>query len=308
MELKNKKIVITGGTGFLGEHVVTKLKQLGAVDIMIPLSKKYDLRNRSVCEEVVKNKDIVIHLAAQIGGIGFINDHQGEVFYNNLVMGVELMEAARKARVGKFVSVGTVCEYPKFSPMPFKEEDLWDGYPEETTAPYGWAKKMLLVQAKAYKKQYGFNAVHLLPVNLYGPGDNFDSESGHVIAALIQKIITARDSNAKSVEVWGTGTATREFLYVEDAAEGVVLAAAHYDDIKPVNLGSGTETSIKDIAGIIMKLANYSGSITWNIAKPDGQPRRQLNVSKAKRFGFEAKTDLHSGLKKTIEWYENHKI
>lgn len=308
MKLENKKILVTGGSGFLGQYVVSELKKQGVKNIVIPRSQKYDLRVRKVCEEVVKNIDIVIHLAAQIGGIGFINDHQGEIFYNNLIMGVELMEAARKAAVEKFVSVGTVCEYPEITSLPFKEKDLWIGYPEETTAPYGWAKKMLIVQGKAYKKQYGFKAIHLLPVNLYGPGDNFDRKSSHVIPSLIKKIIEARDRELPTVEVWGSGAATREFLYVEDAAIGIVLATMRYDDVEPINLGTGIETSIKEVTELIMEIAGYKGSIKWNCAKPDGQPRRQLDVSKAEKFGFKAKTDLRTGLEQTIKWYEKNKI
>ena len=305
MELTNKKIVVTGGKGFLGSYVVEKLKEKGAKDIFVPNSKDFDLRERKKCEEVVKGSDIVIHLAAQIGGIGFINDHSGEVFYNNIIMGVQLMEASRKAGVEKFVSIGTACEYPESIPLPFKESDIWKGSPEDVTAPYGWAKKMLIIQGKAYEKQYGFNAVHILPVNLYGPGDNFDPKSSPVISSLIRRIINARDTNSLTVEVWGTGKATREFLYVEDAAEGIVLATLNHKDAAPVNLGTGIETSIKDIAKMIVKIAKYKGKIVWDKTKPDGQPRRQLDVSKTKQFGFIAKTDLQKGLKKTIQWYQN---
>lgn len=308
MDLTNKKILLTGGAGFLGQHVLNELKERGSKNIVIPRSQKYDLRNRDVCEEIVKDIDIVIHLAAQIGGIGYISEHQGEMFYNNLIMGVELMEASRKAGVEKFVSVGTVCEYPKITPMPFREENLWDGYPEETTAPYGWAKKMLIVAAKAYKKQYGFNAIHLLPVNLYGPGDNFNRKSSHVIPSLIKKIIESRDGKEQTVEVWGSGIATREFLYVKDAAEGIVLATMRYNDVEPVNLGTGIETSIKEVTKLIMDIAGYQGSIQWNSSKPDGQPRRQLDVSRAKKFGFEAKTNLRTGLRETIQWYEKNRV
>lgn len=308
MDLQNKKIVVTGGAGFVGQHVVERLKEQGASDIFVPNSFEFDLRQRVNCEKVVEGADIVIHLAAQIGGIGFIDEHQGEIFYNNLIMGTELMEAARKAGVKKYVSFGTVCEYPKVVPLPFKEENLWDGYPEETTATYGMAKKMQLVQAVAYKKQYGFNAIHIIPVNLFGPGDNFNSESAHVIPSLIRRIIEAREKNASSVEVWGSGNATREFLYVEDAAEGIILATKNYNSTDPVNLGTGVEISIKEVTELIMKLSGYKGIIKWNSDKPDGQPRRQLDTSKAKKFGFEAKTDLRSGLRKTVEWYEQHKI
>lgn len=307
MKLHNKKIVLTGGAGFLGSYVVEELKQHGATNIFVPSSKQFDLRYRKNCEEVVKNANIVIHLAAQIGGIGFINQHQGEVFYNNLIMGVELMEAARKAGVEKFVSIGTACEYPQVLPLPFKEKDIWKGSPEDVTAPYGWAKKMLLIQGKAYENQYQFNSIHIVPVNLYGPGDNFSRQSSHVIPSLIKKVIEARDNGKKIIEVWGGGRATREFLYVEDAAYGIVLATLNYHDVEPVNLGTGVETSIKEVTEIIMDMANYKGTIDWDSSKPDGQPRRQLDVSKAKNFGFEAKTDLRAGLKKTIEWYLQNK-
>lgn len=308
MDLSNKKIVVAGGGGFLGRYVVSALKRHGARDILVPRSKDYDLRDREISRKIVKGADIVIHLAAQIGGIGYISEHQGEMFYNNLIMGVELMESSRIAGVKKFLSVGTVCEYPEIVRLPFKEEDLWKGYPEETTASYGWAKKMLIVQAKAYKKQYKFNAVHLLPVNLYGPGDNFSRQSAHVIPALIKKVIEARDFGFPKVEVWGTGRATREFLYVEDAAEGIVLATEKHDDVGPVNLGTGIETSIRDVVKLIMEVTGYNGDIKWNTSKPDGQPRRKLDVSRAKKeFGFIAKTKLREGLKKTIRWYEENK-
>lgn len=307
MRLKDKKILVTGGAGFLGRYVVDKLKKIGVKDVSIPKSQEYDLRKREVCEKVVQNIDVVIHLAAQIGGIGFINEKPGEIFYNNLIMGTQLMEEARIAGVKKFVAIGTVCEYPKLSPLPFKEKNLWDGYPDEATASYGFAKKMLIVQAEAYKKQYGFNAINLLPVNLYGPFDNFDKSSGHVIPSLIKRIIEARDNNKPFVEIWGSGKATREFLYVEDASEGIILATLHYNSVEPVNLGTGIETSIKNVAKLIMKISGYKGYISWNANKPDGQPRRQLDVSKAKKFGFVAKTILKDGLKKTIEWYEKNR-
>lgn len=307
MELKSKKIVVTGGGGFLGHYVVEKLKAHGASDIFVPRSKEYDLRKKEVCRKVVSKADIVIHLAAQVGGIGYIDQHPGEIFYNNLIMGIELMEAARRAGVQKFVNIGTVCEYPKDTPTPFQEINIWNGYPEEITAPYGWAKKMLVVQAMAYKKQYGFGAIHLLPVNLYGPGDNFDPVSAHVIPALIRKIVEGRDSKSLSVEVWGSGHASREFLYVEDAAEGIVLATLKYNDVEPVNLGTGIETSIKEVTELIIELAGYKGTIAWNSTKPDGQPRRQLDVTRAKKFGFAAKTNLRQGLKKTIQWYDKTK-
>lgn len=309
MQLTNKRIVVTGGNGFLGSHVVDVLKKRGVIDIFVPLHSEYDLRNRDACRQVVVKADIVIHLAAQVGGIGFMKEKPGEVFYNNLVMGLEMMESVREAGVQKFVATGTVCSYPKIVDLPFKEEDLWKGYPEETTAPYGLAKKMLIVQAKAYKDQYGFSAINLIPVNLYGPGDNFKRESAHVIPALIKKIIMARNEGAKSVEVWGSGHATREFLYVEDAAEAIVLATENYNQAEPVNLGTGIETSIMEITELIMEIAGYEGEIIWNSNQPDGQPRRQLDVSKAEKlFGFKARTSLREGIKQTIKWYETHEV
>ena len=305
MKHVNKKILVTGGAGFLGRWVVRELKKKGKVDIRIPISTEHDLRQRETCRKVVKNIDIVIHLAAQIGGIGFISQHPGEVFYNNILMGVQLMEEARRAGVKKFVTIGTVCEYPRLTPLPFREDDIWNGYPDESTAGYGWAKKTLLVMGQMYKKQYGFHSIHLLPVNLYGPEDNF-AQSAHVIPSLIRKIIEARDRKLPSMEVWGSGRATREFLYVEDAARGIVLATQQYDDVTPVNLGSGREIKIKDVVSMIMKIARYNGSIKWNKTKPDGQPRRQLDVRRAKKlFGFEAKMPFEEGLRKTIAWYED---
>lgn len=306
MGLKNKKILITGGTGFLGSFVVKKILKLGVLktNITIPRSKDSDLRKWENCLEVTKNQDIVIHLAAKVGGIGFNRENPGEMFYDNIIMGVQLMEAARQTGVEKFVVAGTVCAYPKFTPVPFKEDSLWDGYPEETNAPYGLAKKMLLVQAQAYRQQYGFNAICLLPVNLYGPRDNFDPKFSHVIPALIKKVANAKRKGEKYVEVWGSGKAIREFLYVEDAAEGIVLAAIKYDKPEPVNIGSGREISIKDLVGLICRLMNFDGEIRWDTTKPDGQLRRRLDVSLAKKeFGFLAKTDFETGLKKTIKWY-----
>lgn len=306
INLKDKKILLTGGAGFLGSFVVEKLLQRGVPkeNIFIPRSKEYDLRNRANCERVVQGRDIVIHLAANVGGIGYNQEKPAELFYDNLIMGAELMEAARKAGVEKFVAVGTICSYPKFTSLPFREEDFWAGFPEETNAPYGLAKKMLTVQAAAYRTQYGFNAISLLQVNLYGPKDNFDPNSSHVIPALISKIYEAKKSDRDYVEVWGTGKATREFLYVEDAAEGIILAAEKYNKPEPVNLGSGMEISIKDLVEIISKLMDFHGEIRWDASKPDGQPRRLLDVSKAeKEFGFKAKTSFDEGLKKTIEWY-----
>lgn len=263
-----------------------------------------DLRKWENCVEAVRDMDIVIHLAAKVGGIGFNREYPATLFYDNSIMGIQLMEAARYEGVEKFVAIGTVCAYPKFTHVPFKEEDLWDGYPEETNAPYGLAKKMLLVQAQAYRKQYGFNAIYLLPVNLYGPRDNFHPEHSHVIPALIKKMVDAKFEGKKDVVIWGTGKPSREFLYVEDAAEGILLATEKYEKADPVNLGTGMETPIKELVSLIMELTEYEGKILWDTSKPDGQPRRCLETSKAKKeFGFEAKTNLKEGLRKTIEWY-----
>lgn len=304
--LKNKKILVTGGAGFLGSVVVKKLIERGADPklISVPRSRELDLRSMGNCQKAVAGQDIVIHLAAKVGGIGFNRAKPGELFYDNLMMGVQLLEAARHAKVKKFVATATICAYPKFTPVPFKEKNLWIGYPEGTNAPYGLAKKMLLVQSQAYRDQYGFNSVVLFPVNLYGPGDNFNPDSSHVIPALIKKVADAQASGAKSIEVWGTGKATREFLYVDDAAEGIVLAALHYEKSDPVNLGSGMEISIKDLVTLICELMEYKGKIAWNTSKPDGQPRRRLDTKRAqKEFGFKAKTKFKEGLGKTIEWY-----
>jgi len=306
LNLKDKKILITGGAGFLGSFVVDRLLRRGVLreNIFVPRSSEFDLRKMEDCLKVVKGQDVVIHLAARVGGIGFNREKPGELFYDNLMMGVQTMEAARQEGVEKFVAVGTVCAYPKFTPVPFKEDDLWDGYPEETNAPYGLAKKMMLVQAQAYRQQYGFNATYLLPVNLYGPRDNFNPNSSHVIPALIKKVADAKREGKDFVEVWGTGKASREFLFVDDAAEGIVLATEHCDISEPINLGSGMEISIKNLVEIISKLMDFKGEIRWNSSKPDGQPRRMLDVSRAgKEFGFKASTDFENGLKKTIEWY-----
>lgn len=300
----DKKVLVTGGHGFLGRFVTEKLRKRGVTDISLPRAKDLDLRSWENCKKAVNGTDVVIHLAAKVGGIGFNKEKPGELFYDNAVMGIQLMEAARQAGIEKFVAIGTICAYPKFTPVPFKEEDLWKGYPEETNAPYGLAKIMMLVQAQAYRQQYGFNAIYLLPVNLYGPGDNFDPKQSHVIPALIRKIDEARQKGQKYIEVWGTGKATREFLYVEDAAEGIVLATEHYDKLNPVNIGSAMEISIKNLAELIAKLMKFRGEIRWDTSKPDGQPRRRLDTSHAKEyFGFTAKTNFETGLKETIEWF-----
>ena len=300
---KKKKVLVTGGSGFLGSHLVGKLKDLGA-DVFAPGSKDFDLRLKDKCRTVVKNQDIVIHLAAKVGGIGFNRDHAGEMYFDNILMGALLMEEARLAQVEKFVALGTICAYPKFTPVPFREEKLWDGYPEETNAPYGLAKKMLLVQSQAYRQQYGFNSIYLLPVNLYGPGDNFDPASSHVIPALIKKVFDAKKNKKNSITVWGTGKPTREFLYVEDAARGIILASEKYDKSEPVNLGAGFEISIRSLAEKICVFSGFKGKIIWDRSKPDGQPKRLLEVSKAqKEFGFKSKTNLREGLQKTVKFY-----
>jgi GDP-L-fucose synthase len=306
MELSDKKICVTGGAGFLGKHVVAELKRHNARGVFVPQIEEYDLRHADGVRRTydASKPDIVIHLAAVVGGIGANRENPGSFFYDNLVMGVHLMEEARLRGVEKFVAIGTICCYPKFTPVPFHEEDLWNGYPEETNAPYGLAKKMLLVQGQAYRQQYGFNAIFLLPVNLYGPGDNFDPRSSHVIPALIRKFDEAIRGGKDEVVVWGTGKATREFLYVEDAARGIVLATERYDKPGPVNLGAGFEISIKDLAERIGQLIAFRGRIVWDPSKPDGQPRRCLDVSVAEReFGFRASTSFEDGLRRSIEWY-----
>ncbi|MBI5680698.1 MAG: GDP-L-fucose synthase [Methanobacterium sp.] len=304
-----KKFLITGGAGFLGSFVVERLKEKGVDvnNIKIPRSKEIDLKDMKNCIESVKDIDVVIHLAAKVGGIGFNRENPATLFYDNAIMGIQLMEAARKENVEKFVAIGTVCAYPKYTPVPFKEEDLWNGYPEETNAPYGLAKKMLLVQSQAYRAQYGFNSIFLVPVNLYGPMDNFDLESSHVIPALIRKFIDGVKNDKKEIEVWGTGEASREFLYVEDAADGIMLATQKYNKPEPVNLGAGFEIKIKDLVELIAELTGFDNEIIWDTSKPDGQPRRSLDVSRAKNeFGFEAKVKFEEGLKKTIDWYKNY--
>jgi GDP-L-fucose synthase len=305
----DKEILVTGGAGFLGSSLVKRILDDGAQisQIRIPRSGELDLRRWENCVKAVKDVDLVIHLAARVGGIGFNRRYPGKLFYDNAVMGIQLMEAARQQGVDKFVVVGTVCAYPKFTPVPFRESDIWNGYPEETNAPYGLAKKMLLVQSQAYRQEYGFNSIFLLPVNLYGPGDNFDPDSSHVIPALIKKFVEAVRTGSKSVDVWGTGRASREFLYVDDAARGIALAAKRYDKPGPVNIGSGIEISISRLVEIITKLTGFEGTINWDTSKPDGQPRRCLDVSRAKHeFGFEAEMDFEEGLGRTVDWYMDH--
>jgi len=301
-----KKILLTGGAGFLGSHIVEQLQQRGVRNnqLFIPRSRELDLRKWENCVKAVKGRDIVIHLAGKVGGIGFNQKYPGELFYDNAMMGIQLIEAARQEGVEKCVIIGTVCAYPKFTPVPFSEDELWNGYPEETNAPYGLAKKMLLVQCQAYREQYGFNAIYLLPVNLYGPRDNFNPESSHVIPALIKKFIEAVQEKKPVVEIWGTGSASREFLYVGDAARAIVLATERYNKPDPVNLGAGQEISIKDLVTIIKKYTGFTGNIHWDTTKPDGQPRRCLVTSRAKEeFGFVAQVPFEEGLKRTVAWY-----
>lgn len=307
---QDKRVCVTGGAGFLGSFVTARLHERGAKEVFIPTIEKYDLVQLDSIRQMLddSNPDIIIHLAAQVGGIGANREHPAEFFYSNLMMGVQLIHEAWLRGVEKFVALGTICAYPKFTPIPFKEENLWDGYPEETNAPYGLAKKMLLVQSQAYRQQYGFNSIFIMPVNLYGPRDNFKPESSHVIPALIKKCVEAIESGADSIEVWGDGTPTREFLYVEDAAEGILLATEKYDSPEPINLGSGMEISIKHLVELIAHLTGFKGRIIWDTSKPNGQPRRRLDVTRAEQaFGFKAETSFEEGLKKTIEWYRDQK-
>lgn len=299
-----KKVVITGGDGFLGKHLTAKIRAKNPKSIFIPEFPKYDLRKYEDCLKVAGKGDVIIHLAANVGGIGYNRKFPGTLFDDNILMGTYMMMAARTLKVKKYVALGTICAYPKFTPVPFKEDDLWMGYPEETNAPYGLAKKMQLVQAQAYRQQHGFNAIFLLPVNLYGPGDNFNPESSHVIPALIRRFTEAVRENEKEVVVWGTGKASREFLYVDDAAEGIMLATERYNKPDPVNLGAGFEIKIKDLVLLVKKLTGYKGKTVWDKTKPDGQPRRMLDVRRAKReFGFKAEMPFEKGLKNTIDWF-----
>ena len=302
-----RRVMVTGGGGFLGTVVVRRLQAGGADQIFVPRSSDYDLRTHDGIDRALTDgrPDLVIHLAAVVGGIGANRENPGRFFYENAIMGIELMERSRGAGVGKFVQIGTVCSYPKFTPVPFREDDLWNGYPEETNAPYGLAKKMLLVQGQAYRQQYGFDVIHLIPVNLYGPGDNFDPASSHVIPALVKKCVDAREAGEDHIDVWGTGSASREFLYVDDAAEGIALGSERYDGAEPVNLGVGREITIRELVEVIARLTRFAGEIRWDPSKPDGQPRRALDTSRAReRFGFVATTGFEDGLRSTIDWYE----
>lgn len=304
---RHKRITVTGGAGFLGSYLVERLKNLGCADIFVPHFEDYDLVKMEDVKRMYADgrPDIVIHLAAVVGGIGANRKNPGKFFYDNLMMGVQLMEVGRRVGLEKFVALGTICCYPKFTPVPFKEEDVWNGYPEETNAPYGLAKKMLLIQSQAYRQQYGFNSIFLMPVNLYGPRDNFSPDSSHVIPALIKKCCDAINNHEKEITAWGTGKATREFLYVDDAAEGILLAAAKYNKSDPINLGAGWEISIQKLVEMIVKQTGFTGRVIWDPSKPDGQPRRSLDTSKAYReFGFKAKTPFAEGLKNTVDWYK----
>lgn len=306
MELRGARVLVTGGSGFLGRRVVATLRARGCAEVAAPRSSEFDLREKSrviACYEATR-PDVVVHLAAVVGGIGVNRAHPGRFFYENLVMGVEVLEQARRFGVRKFVGIGTICAYPKFTPVPFREDDLWNGYPEETNAPYGLAKKMLLVQSQAYRAEYGMDAIHLLPVNLYGPGDNFDPETSHVIPAMIRKMEDARAAGRDEVVLWGDGSPTREFLYVDDAAEGIVLATERYDGADPVNLGSANEIAIRDLAPLVARAVGYTGRISWDATKPNGQPRRGLDTSRAlAAFGFRATTPFEQGLAATVAWY-----
>ena len=306
--LRGRRILVTGGAGFLGSRVVEKLRERGAAEIFVPRSAAYDLRTIAGVDRTLADArpDVVIHLAAVVGGIGANRENPGQFFYDNAIMGIQLLEQARRSGITKLVTIGTVCSYPKFTAVPFREDDLWNGYPEETNAPYGLAKKMLLVQSQAYRQQYGFNAIYLIPVNLYGPGDNFDPRSSHVIPSLVRKFFEATETGASFVDAWGTGSATREFLFVADAAEGIVLAAERYEGSEPVNLGSGEEITIRDLANQIAQLVGYGGEIRWDPTKPDGQPRRALDTSRAREcFGFAATTSFQDGLRRTVDWYQS---
>ncbi len=310
IDFSAKRVCVTGGAGFLGTHLLANLRAKGAGDVFVPKYEDYDLVQPDDIARMLEDSapDIIIHLAAHVGGIGANMAKPAEFFYDNLMMGVQLMHQAYQRGVEKFVAIGTICAYPKFTPIPFKEEHLWDGYPEETNAPYGLAKKMLLVQAQAYRQQYGFNAIFLLPVNLYGPGDNFNPASSHVIPALIRKCLEAKEQGAKEIVAWGDGSPTREFIYVEDAAEGIALATQRYNGAEPVNIGSSFEISIKDLTELIARLTGFEGAIRWDTSKPNGQPRRKLDTARAREhFGFTAKTDFEEGLRRTITWYQEHR-
>ncbi|HPT23910.1 MAG TPA: GDP-L-fucose synthase [Anaerolineaceae bacterium] len=310
LDLSSKRVCVTGGAGFLGTHLIRKLRENGARDIFIPQYPEYDLVKGEDIDRLLADAhpDVIIHLAAHVGGIGANREKPAEFFYDNLMMGVQLIHKAWQRGVEKFVAIGTICAYPKFTPIPFKEEHLWDGYPEETNAPYGLAKKMLLVQSQAYRQQYGFNSIFLLPVNLYGPGDNFNPASSHVIPALIRKCLEAQEQGAAEIVAWGDGSPTREFIYVEDAAEGITRATLYYNGAEPVNIGSSFEISIKDLTELIARLTGFEGSIRWDPSKPNGQPRRKLDTTRAREyFGFEAKTDFEAGLKRTIDWYRQQR-